>query len=233
MMHEAGSHEATCPPDVLALIPWYPDGTLSASERGTVEAHAAGCTACREEIHALLGGFEAPTNVDVPPATEILSRVLDRIDQSEAAGGTGGGLWRRRPGVQSIRPGTAARRSSQLGQRMALAATLVLAAGIGALATLAMPRVFGQDVYRTAAAPETATAAASGPLLEIIPRDDVSAAQLRAALRKIEGEMVGGPEGTLGRYRVRLPAGADAAAAAALLRAEDGGIASYAEALRL
>jgi hypothetical protein len=233
-MHEAEGHEATCPPDVLALIPWYPDGTLSVSERGTVEAHAATCTACREEIHALLGGFEAPTHIDVPPATEILSRVLDRIDQSEAAGGAGRGLWRRRPGMSSVGPATAARRSSQLGQRMAMAATLVLAAGIGALATLALPRVFGQTaVYRAATASETAAASASGPLLEIIPRDDVSAAQLRAALRKVEGELVGGPEGTLGRYRVRLPAGADAAAAAAILRAEDGGIASYAEALRL
>jgi Putative zinc-finger len=230
-MHEAGSHEATCPPDVLALIPWYPDGTLSASERGTVEAHAATCTACREEIHALLGGFEAPAHIDVPPATEILARVLDRIDQSEAAGPTGRGLWRRRPGMSSVRP---ARRSSQLGQRLALAATLVLAAGVGALATLALPRVFGQQVvYRAATASETTAASASGPLLEIIPRDDVSAAQLRTALRKVEGELVGGPEGTLGRYRVRLPAGADAAAAAAILRAEDGGIASYAEALRL
>jgi hypothetical protein len=135
--------------------------------------------------------------------------------------------------LTSVRPATAARRSSQLGQRLAIAATLVLAAGIGALATLELPRVFGQTVYRAATTSETAAAPASGPLLEIIPRDDVSAAQLRAALRKVEGELVGGPEGTLGRYRVRLPAGADAAAAAAILRAEDGGIASYAEALRL
>jgi len=74
---------------------------------------------------------------------------------------------------------------------------------------------------------------AVGPLSEMIPREEVSAAELRTALRKIEGEVVGGPEGTLGRYRVRLPAGADAAAAAALLRAQEGGIASYAEALHL
>ena len=225
-MPEAGSQEATCPQEVLALIPWYPDGALSAAERGAVEAHAAGCATCREEIHALLGSLEPAANVEAPPAAAVLARVLERIDQAEAAGKA---LRRRRLGMAPARPTTAEGRRGRSARRLTLAATLALAAGVGSLATLSAGRLFGADAYHTAAGPEAVRA--SGPLLEIIPRDEASAAELRAALRKIEGELIAGPEGTLGRYRVRLPAGADAAAAAARLRAEEGGIATYAEAL--
>jgi hypothetical protein len=226
MMPEAGGHEPMCPQEVLALIPWYPDGALSAAERGAVEAHAAGCAACREEIHALIGSFEPAPHVNVPPAATVLARVLDRIDRAEATGKAGA---RRRIGMAPGRPSTTERRVAP--RRLALAASLALAAGVGALATVSAGRLFGADSYQTAAGPEAVHA--SGPLLEMIPRDDVSAAELRTALRKIEGELVGGPAGTLGRYRVQLPAGADAAAAAAHLRAREGGIATYAEALHL
>ena len=44
-----------CPPDVLEWIPWYPDQGLNDRQRGTVEAHAAGCADCREEISLVLG----------------------------------------------------------------------------------------------------------------------------------------------------------------------------------
>jgi hypothetical protein len=226
MMLEAESQEGACPQDVLALIPWYPDGPLSDSQRGAVETHASSCATCREEIHALLGNLEPPENVDLPPAAKVLARVLDRIDRSEMAGSAS---RHRGMGLAPARPETAARRSGP--RRLALAAALALAAGVGALATLSLPSLLGNETYRTAAAPEAVRAV--GPLIEMIPREEVSAAELRTALRKIEGEVIGGPEGTLGRYRVRLPAGADAAAAAALLRAQEGGIASYAEALHL
>ena len=36
-----------CPPDILELIPWYPEDGLSDAERGAVEAHAACCPECR------------------------------------------------------------------------------------------------------------------------------------------------------------------------------------------
>lgn len=224
-MQDARNHEATCPEDVLALIPWYPEGALSADERRRVDAHAVGCAACREEIHALLGPMDAPEAVEAPPATRVLARVLDRIERDEAAGRRRGP----RPAAAPARPSTVERRSGRLGRRLALAAMLVAAVGVGALAARTLG---GPPVYHTAAAAAQATVA-GGPILEMIPRDEASVAELRAALQRVEGMMVGGPEGMLGRYRVRLPAGADAAAAAALLRAEEGGIATYAEAVQL
>lgn len=227
-MPEAGSRETTCPPEILALIPWYPDGTLSSTERGAVEAHAAGCAACREEIRALGGTFDPPGDVEVPPAARVLARVLERIDAYEAAGRPG---VRPAPPIAMPRPSAAARRSAWTTRPLALAATLALALAVGALAVISFPQLFGVEPYRTAAMAEETRA--SGPIVEIIPRDEVSAAELGAALRAVQGELVAGPMGTLGRYRVRLPDGADAAAAAAKLRAKDGGIASYAEPLPL
>ena len=48
------THESGCPEDVLAAIAWYPDG-LDAERRGAVEAHAADCSVCREELSFLRG----------------------------------------------------------------------------------------------------------------------------------------------------------------------------------
>jgi len=85
-------------------------------------------------------------------------------------------------------------------------------------------------VYRTATALPAATRA-EGPELEVVLRSDATASQLQTALRAIDAELVAGPT-ALGRYRVRLPAGADASAAATALRAPETGVASFAEPLR-
>lgn len=224
-MLEIASQEG-CPPEILALIPWYPDGPLSESERGAVEAHAASCRTCRDEIHALLGENEPSGSLVDAGAARALARALDRIDSQVSVRSA---RETARAAAAALRPATAARRRS-LPQRLALAASLVLAVAAGAAATLVVVRLGGAAQYQTAASPEAKTA--TGPVLEMIPRDEVSVGELGVALRKIDGELVGGPEGTLGRYKVRLPAGADAAAAAATLRAEGGGIARYAETLR-
>lgn len=215
--------ETRCPEEVLALIPWYPDGALSDGERGRVEAHAAQCPACREEIQALTGDLSGPEDLEVPPATRVLARVLDRIEADRSRR-----EQRHRP---PRRPGASFRPASAPLRRLALAAGLVAAAGLGALASglLVSGDRTADPVYTTATAPEAASV--SGPVVEIIPRDEVTVAQLGAVLGEIDGEVVAGPEGALGRYRIALPAGADAAAVAARLRAEDGGIATFAEPL--
>lgn len=217
-MLEAAS-QGGCPPEILALIPWYPDGPLSESERGAVEAHAASCRACRDEVHALLGEIDPPAGLEISSAARALVRALDRLDGQPPARPV-------RAPASAPRPATAARRRVSP-QRLALAASLALAVGLGVVATLTLPRLLGGAGYTTAAA--SGKEPAAGPVIEMIPRDDVRAAELRTALRRIDGELVGGPAGTLGRYQVRLPAGADASAAAAMLRAEEGGIATYAE----
>jgi hypothetical protein len=84
----------------------------------------------------------------------------------------------------------------------------------------------GEPVYRTAG--ETPTLATEQPVLDVVFRDDADARRIRAALRAVNGQIVAGPT-ELGRYRVRLGAGADARAAAHALAAEEAGVAVYAE----
>jgi len=232
---------AGCPEEVLALIPWYPDGPLSDRERGLVEAHAAGCAGCREEIASLLGELRGPEGLDVPPAEASLARVRSLIDAEESRrarpaprlraleGGRGAADTAAAPRPAAPRP--AAQPVRSWGRRLALAAGLVAAAGLGFLASerLLGPERPADAVYRTATSPGAGRA--GGPLLEIVPHDHTTLGELRRVLREVEGELVAGPSGSLGRYRVQLPAGADAGAVAARLRASEGGIASYAEAI--
>jgi len=210
-------NRAACPADVLEAIPWYPDG-LSATQRGALEAHAAGCADCRREL-AFLQGVPEETPAETPEAERVWARVLERIAAEDE----------RHPATLAA-PATRARRfETDAARRLALAASLALALGLGALATLAGLRLAGgaEPVYRTATAPLPEVSAA-GPTLDVVFRKDAGAGQIETRLREIGGSVVAGPS-ALGVYRIALRPGADAAGAAAALRAETGGVASLAE----
>lgn len=200
-----------CPEDVLGWIPSYPDEGLSEAQRGAVEAHAASCQRCRDEIALVLG--EAQPQVDPAETEAAFARVLARTRGAERA--------------PAVRPATPRpRRRMTPRARLAVAAVLALAfAGVGALGALAL-RHESAPVYRTAAEPEAVVG--DRPLLDVVFRDAADARQIRAALRAVNGQIVAGPT-ELGRYRVRLGVGADARAAARALAAEDAGVAVYAE----
>jgi hypothetical protein len=201
-----------CPEDVLGWIPCYPDEGLSDAQRGAVEAHAASCRRCREEI-ALVRGEVEPA-VDAAETEAVLARVLERTRAAD-------------PPARSGAPAAPRRRGRTRLTRIALAAGLALAcAGAGALGALAV-RGGGEPLYTTAAEPAPA-AADERPLLDVVFHADADAGRIHAALRAVNGQIVAGPS-ELGRYQVRLGAGADARAAARALAAEDAGVAVYAE----
>lgn len=201
----------SCPEDVLGWIPCYPDEGLSDAQRGAVEAHAASCQRCRDEIALVLG--EAEPVVDPAETERALAKVLARTRSEERA-----------PSVRVSPPRRVWHPSRRV--RIALAACLALAfAGAGALSAVVL-RGGGEPVYRTAAEP--AGVVGDQPLLDVVFREDADARRIRAALRAVNGQIVAGPT-ELGRYRVRLGAGADARAAARALAAEDAGVAVYAE----
>lgn len=206
--------EAACPADVLEAIPWYPDG-LSAAQRGALEAHAADCAECRREL-AFVRGAPAEAPVIDAEAERVWKRVLERIAAEDAqSSGSVVPLAPARPTRSALRP-------------LALAASLALAVGLGALGAVGALRLAGgeEPVYRTAtAAPEVS---AAGPTLDVVFRKDATAREIDAKLREIGGGVVAGPS-ALGVYRIALAAGADAASAAAALRAESGGVATLAE----
>lgn len=223
-----------CPPEILEWIAWYPDGGLSDGQRGAVEAHAATCSTCREEIAMLTGRAELPAAAD---PERLFARVLALVEADGLAGSAAPGLLAapersraepapRRPAPalprQPVRAGSVA--------RLAAGVTLVLMTG-------ALGGWLGRDLLGAGAGPVylpasvTPAGAGEGVALEVVFRSDATAERIQTALRGLGAEVVAGPS-PLGRYQVALPAGADAGAAAALLRAEGTGVASFAEPLR-
>jgi Putative zinc-finger len=221
---------ATCPPEILDWLPWYADDGLPESQRGAVEAHAAQCEACRTEL-AMLAGDVRP-EVDAPDADRVFAKVLARI---EASGGDVGSVpaaghlvpapARRAP----LRPTSRPLRSRAM-SRLAAAAALVLVGAIGWLSHDWVVRR-SDDVYQTASGPADPVGASNGVLLDVVFRTGISIERINTDLRALGAVMVSGPS-EAGRYRVALPAGSNPAAAAAMLRAEATGVATFAEPVR-
>lgn len=217
-----------CPPDILELIPWYPDEGLTDAERGAVEAHAACCVECRREIHGGFGEIDLPA--DAPAAERVLANVFERIAGSRPSPLARPQSQRPPPTLEMPVQARAPRRAPSWHSAAFAAAAAAVLLGLLFLAPGARRLVAGGSAtYRTATAPPAA-ARAAGPELEIVLRSDATASQLNAALRALDAELVAGPT-ELGRYRVRLPIGADASAAATALRAPETGVASFAEPL--
>jgi hypothetical protein len=215
--------EAVCPEVVLASIAWYPD-QLSDERRGLVEAHAAGCRACRDELLFVQG--DGSPELPLPDPDAAYARVLARIERSEdeARGGAHREVARARPPL----------RERALPQRAALAAGIALVLAVGAVGVVSgrwLERASLPD-YTTAGEAAATAAAGAGPALEVVFRAEASADAIHAALRAIGGQVESGPT-QLGVYRVRLGPTADAAAAARVLRGDAGGggqgVASFAE----
>jgi hypothetical protein len=207
--------DSVCPDEVLEAIPWYPDG-LHEMQRGLVEAHAAGCDACRREIQMIAGEpVELP---DAPDGDRVWARVLERVSAEGAA--------------TPIRPSSAARRAGPrsfaraASRPLPLAASIALAVAFGLLGTVAGSRLGEEPIYVPATAP--AEVSQAGPALDVVFRKSASVGEIETALRGVGGSVVSGPSG-LGVYRIALRPGADARGAAGSLRGDEGGVASLAE----
>jgi len=222
MSREATSR-AHCPEDVLRLLPWYDDEALGDDERARIEAHAAACSDCRREIEWMtVDDDEAAVALPSAAADAAYARVRARIEQSGAR--------------EAAQRRVAAQRShstrASAWRRVGLAAAVAVAA-LGAFAVGERYAALRAPVYETATGPDVA-AAAAGPELDVLFERSATAAQIGDALRAVGATIVDGPT-RLGVYRVRLQPGADATAAAKLLRAgtrsdgEEAGVASLAE----
>jgi hypothetical protein len=233
--------ETSCPEAVLASIAWYPDA-LDERRRGMVEAHAASCAACREELAFVQGRIEP--EIALPDADELYAGVLGRIERSEsrARGARLSGSTERRP----LRRRRVGRREAFGARPAMLAAGLALALLCGALGALGgmLLASGGVPFYETVAEPPQALAPAAtgnetgsavtppaGPELEVVFRADARAEQVHAALRAIGAQIVSGPT-QIGVYRIELPEAADVAAAARLLEGEGRGVAAFAQPVR-
>lgn len=80
-----GARRARCPEDVLAAIPWYAEGQLSPRQRGAVEAHAAVCRDCRDELDIVSGAPWAFDGIELPEAARLFGEIQARIDADARA----------------------------------------------------------------------------------------------------------------------------------------------------
>lgn len=218
-------HEPTCPSEILDWLPWYADDALSEQQRGAVEAHAAQCAECRAEL-ALLAGADPPL-LATPDADAVFAKVLARIEEAgvdqDAVAPPAAPLAPTGPRRAAPPRAPRAARTRLLAR---VAAAVVAVAALGWVANdLAR---HADAVYRTASAPAEPAAAADAAQVDVVFRGDAPIERINTNLRALGAVVVAGPSQS-GRYRIALPAGSDVAAAAAMLRAEDTGVASFAE----
>ena len=214
--HMTLMHETGCPEDVLAAIAWYPDG-LDAERRGAVEAHAADCSVCREEI-SFLRSESAP---QAPPAESerVYARVLERIDAYESRARGVERRVRSRAARVALRARAGGRgRGRRRRRRRALD-------GLGS-------RVLSQEpIYHAAGAPVEVASAQPGLALDVVFRPDARPSGFRPRCARSGARSSRGRRSSASNSTLRLAASAGTRAAAAqALREEKGrGVASFAE----
>jgi anti-sigma factor RsiW len=187
-------------PEAL-LLPWYVRGGLAAGERAAVEAHLAGCAACRAELEAdrVLAADHAVQLErfgDAPPSAH--AAVMRQIRAEAAPARNNPFAW------------LAEAARTVLSPRWAPAAVLgLVAVQAGLLVVVLAARTPAPQVTVRALAPEV-------PRVEITFRADAPLAQAAAALDELGGRIVAGPRSD-GTVTVEL-GGADAAGRLARLR---------------
>ena len=199
---------ADCPEEVLYWIAWYPDH-LTDEQRGAVEAHAAECSDCRQELDMIAGTAPAPAGA--PPADATYARVKARISEGKPAPASAPRSLETRP---AWRPAS-----------WAAAAALVLVAGSAGL-YLGPLLNGGEAVYETASEAQTRPVGAAGPVLQVVFSPEVSVATLADTLRSVGATIVDGPS-PRGMYTLRAAPGADPVVVARVLKQT--GVAALAE----
>ncbi len=183
-------HDSEHPVEQLA---WLANGTLGEAERAAVEAHLAGCEACRAEYRLLCQ----------------LREGLDRHWKEQEPGELGWARLRAAIRQEKARASTAGSAATpQRGRWLAVAAGLVLAVQAAVIGWLWQDR--GETPVYQAASGEVAAGS-----IQVRFRPDATEGAIRELLDGLGLEIVGGP-GALGIYR--LSGTDDPAAVAAALR---------------
>ena len=83
-------NEAPVHPEISSLLPWYVNGSISASERQHVDEHLTLCTHCRDELARerwIYQNMTAENAVEHMPSASLqrLQARLDGVDEAERA----------------------------------------------------------------------------------------------------------------------------------------------------
>jgi hypothetical protein len=189
--------------EIIELLPWYANSTLSEDERKAVESHLADCSECAREVKnlAIMRNAVIETGNKVPaPSANALNRALAQIEDYERS--------REQTTQKSAsRPGIGERISSlwsgwwspmPLLARTVIAVQLVLLLGFGA----ALIYQHNQNtVYTTSSGPagdKTSTRLAVGFSNGATEQD------IRQTILAVHGKIIDGPS-ALGLYTVQVP----------------------------
>jgi hypothetical protein len=212
---------------ISELIPWYVNGTLEAAERQAVEAHAAVCPRCQEELAAaaqLAREIQEAESAAPSPHPAQLSRLLARIDAHEAAptrsDAPGTAEDEVRSGAGQIlarprRPFAARFDFTPRRMRQLLAAELAAVLALASILAwhLRTPAAFSPNPPAASAAEyhtlssDTPVAVAPGTVaLRVLFAERATAARIQQILAGIRGQITAGPS-PVGAYVVAVPAG--------------------------
>lgn len=203
--------------EVVMLLPWYANATLSPVDRIDVEAHLHDCADCRAELSLVQKMMQAVVaeNAERPtPPADLFLRALGALDADAAH--LPAWPWRHRF-AQWLRGVAAAVWPS----RPAWGLVLVTAQ---AVAVLALATTFvireGQRGYATLGGPVQGRGAGAGrAVLDVAFQPDATDGTIRELLGRVGGTIVGGPTAA-GLYAVQPRPGANVEQTLAMLRNE-------------
>ncbi len=184
---------------IVEILPWYANASLSEGERREVAAHLAGCAGCAEELDQLqlvqLAFKESAQ--DLPEASPaLLGRALAAIDTLERG--------RAKPSrrLAEIFERLGAALFGWCGPMPVLARAVVAAQFVLVLALGAFSYSLWDHPYATQSG--GAPGARAGATIAIRFKDSITEAEMRRLLGEIRGSIVAGPS-ALGIYSVQVP----------------------------
>ena len=198
-------------PKFTELLPWYANGTLSASERARVEEALRDDPEAAQEL-AWLANLQQRIQADEPTVSDDigLARTLARIRADTRPAAAAAAAQSHPPAAS--RAQSARRTESGLGERvrqwfsqLGMTPAFAMAALMVIVQTGVIFNMSNEDRDYAQVRSAPATASASGELLRVSFKPDARESDIRMLLVGVQGNIESGP-GQLGDYYVRVPA---------------------------
>jgi anti-sigma factor RsiW len=178
-MSDRDSPEEAAHPAAL-LLPWYVNGSLSASERQEVDDHLRGCEQCRDELEALsglAGQMKSSWAKQPAPAPDLRNRVLSKIQHPSVVS-----LAEVRERAKRDAPSVPARRTRSIFPALAASVIVVQFAAILFMMRSLPPEVIPRGI------------AAGSTQIKIVFQPAATEGDIRKALLELHARIVGGPD---------------------------------------
>lgn len=186
--------------EVIELLPWYANSSLSEGERREVATHLSSCAACAEELdqlQAIQVALKESAEELPEPSPALLGRALADIDAIERGRPKSSVSWFR---------GVLDRIGDVLfgwcGPMPVLARAVVAAQLVLVLALGAFSYSLWDNRYATQSGGQQG--AGDGSTIAIRFNESITEAQMRRLLAEIHGTIISGPS-ALGIYSVQVP----------------------------